>query len=319
MVLCPPKSPLAGRLAAEGLPFKNHRLAGEIDPGAPFFIRRLIREHKTDIIHCHDAHSVTSALLATARGKRPARIAARRVDFHLNTPAKYRLMDRVVAISRGVEKILCEDGIDPKKISLVPSGIDLGPSRRQYSDPRAELNIDLSAPLIGQVGSLVEHKDPGNFIKAAALIAKDHPEVRFVLVGDGPLRPVLEEEATRLKVPVYFTGHLADVFPLLSCFAIFVMSSKEEGLCTSILDAMSLKIPVAATTAGGIPDIVRSEETGLSAPTQDPKALAAAVCRLLDDSPLAQKLAQRARRMLEEEFSAEVMVAKTLALYRDLL
>jgi glycosyltransferase involved in cell wall biosynthesis len=118
---------------------------------------------------------------------------------------------------------------------------------------------------------------------------------------------------------VRFAGFRADVPDVMACFDLFVRSSREEGLCTSIIDAMELGVPVVGTRAGGIPELVLEGETGLAAPVADPAGLADAVLRALADPAAARARAERARAHVRAHFTADAMVDGTLAVYREFL
>jgi glycosyltransferase involved in cell wall biosynthesis len=188
---------------------------------------------------------------------------------------------------------------------VIPLGIDLGRfdvERRPHQ-----------GHVIGNVARLVEQKDQRALVDAAPAILERFPHARFVVVGDGPLRGELEERAARL--PFEFLGARPDVPALLAGFDVFAFPSLFEGLCLAVIEAQAAGVPVVATPVGGIRETVVEGETGVLVPQRDPAALAAAVCRLLDDSALAERLAAEARRRVHERYSVERMVDATRALY----
>ena len=134
----------------------------------------------------------------------------------------------------------------------------------------------MDAPLIGAVARLTHEKGIDRLIRAAPTVVAKCPEVRFVIVGDGPERPLLEAEAGRLGVDAHFhfAGHRADVGELLPAFDLFVLPSLREGLPFAVLEAMSAGLPVVATRVGGVPEAVAEGVTGLLVPADDPDALA---------------------------------------------
>ena len=148
---------------------------------------------------------------------------------------------------------------------------------------------------------------------AAPAILERFPNARFVVVGDGPLRAKLEARAAGL--PFEFTGPRDDVPDLLAGFDVFAFPSRFEGLCLAVIEAQAAGVPVVATPVGGIRETVVDGETGLLVPVGDPAALARAVCRVLEDRALAERLAHEARRGVRERYSVERMVAATLQLY----
>ena len=196
---------------------------------------------------------------------------------------------------------------DGRKGVVIPLGIDL---RRFSVEPRAHDGL-----VVGNVARLVEQKGQRVLVEAAPAILERFPDARFVIVGEGELRGELEAAAAGL--PFDFTGERDDVPELLSGFDVFAFPSRFEGLCLAVIEAQAAGVPVAATPVGGIRETVVDGETGLIVPVGDPAALAAAVCRLLEDRALAARLAAEAKRRVLERFSVEKMVERTVALYGE--
>jgi glycosyltransferase involved in cell wall biosynthesis len=171
-----------------------------------------------------------------------------------------------------------------------------------------------------QVAALVPHKDPVTFVRAVALVRNDVPDVRALLVGEGPLRDDVERERRRLGLEetLFLTGYRTDADAILAAADAVVLSSREEGMGSVLLDALAFGRPVAATAAGGIPDVIRDAETGLLSPVGDAEALAASVCRLLLDPPLTARLVSRGSVWVRE-FGIERAVERTLSVYHAVL
>jgi glycosyltransferase involved in cell wall biosynthesis len=287
-------------------------------------IGKIVREHEIDILHAHTAHGHMMACLGRKFAGRGKVVVSRRVDFvpkqTFTNRIKYGMPDRYVAISRKIGDVLREFGIGDDKISVVYSAID--PGRMDVEAvPRGELPCESSGPLIGNVAALVDHKDQGTLIRAMQVVLKEIPDASLVIAGEGTLRGELERLVGELELGerVHFLGYRDDVPCLMGALDVFVMSSKEEGLCTSILDAMAAGVPVAATAGGGIPEIVRHEETGLLAEIGDVEALGGHIVRLLRDSELCANLKGNARAMIEKTHTVERMVEGNLAVYEELM
>ena len=245
-------------------------------------------------------------------------IATRRVDFHLRRPGFWRRARRVIAISSAVADVLTDDGIDPAGIQVVHSGIDLDAARR--AEPlglRERLGLPAEATIACTVGALVPHKDHATLLHAARLLVGAFPTLHWVIAGEGKLRPVLEWLAAELGLGerVHFLGHVSQPLGVIADADVYVMSSREEGLGTSVLDAMARGIPVASTSAGGLPEMLY-EGGGILVPPQSPDALAGAVRRILCDPDLRRRLVEQALRTVES-FSAERMATEVLAVYRS--
>jgi glycosyltransferase involved in cell wall biosynthesis len=296
----------------------------ELDIYTAWRIVKAVRQFDVDILHAHTSHAHTMACIAQRLAKRGKVVVSRRVDFVPKASAlnkwKYRAPDRIIAISKRIADVLREFGVDNSKLATVHSGID--PSRFDV-DPltRSELGVPEGAPLIGNVAALVGHKDHATLIDAMALVLKNLPEAHLVIGGEGDLRPKLEAQINALGIgaAVHLLGYRKDVPRLLRALDLFVLSSKEEGLGTSVLDAMASGVPVAATDGGGIPEMVKHEETGLLSPTQDAAALAANIVRLLQNASEAAGLADNAQTMVQRHYTAQAMVEGNLRVYEDVL
>lgn len=156
-----------------------------------------------------------------------------------------------------------------------------------------------------------------DLIDAAALLAPSWPDLRVAIVGDGPLLPALRDRAAVLGIAgrVHLPGFRDDVPDLLPALDAFAFPSREEGLGSALLEAMAAGVPVVATRAGGIPEVVRDGVDGLLVPPADPPALAAALDRILRDPAAADRRAASARARVAAEFAADRMVAETLRHY----
>jgi glycosyltransferase involved in cell wall biosynthesis len=312
------RSLLATRLEAEGVP------VGPVGWHAGLSLAALagtIREvaRGPALIHAHDAHALSIAGVAGILTGTPY-LATRRVDFPLRRPALWRRAERIIAISEAVRGVLLSDGIPPERVVRVHSGIDLEAVRRTRSgDIRARLGLPESGPLAVAVGALVGHKDHATLIDAAAALRPTRPELHWVIAGEGPLRGALEARiaAQGLGDRVHLPGHMPEPLRLIAAADVFVMSSREEGLGTSVLDAMALDVPIAATRAGGIPEML-DPGAGLLCPPGDSGALAGSVARILDDPALRASLIGRAQDRVEE-FSATAMAEGVLAVYRSIV
>jgi glycosyltransferase involved in cell wall biosynthesis len=216
--------------------------------------------------------------------------------------------------------MLVNDGVHPDATVTVHEGIDLA---RVEAAPAANVHEEFwlphQAPVVGNVAALVRHKGHRHLIGAAAIVLRDIPDARFLIAGEGELRPILERQIReqRLEKHVFLAGFRPDILSLHKGFDIFVMSSVTEGLGTSLLDAMACAKPVVATAAGGIPEVVVDGETGLLVPPRDDRALAAAVVRLLRDEALRARMGAAGLARVRNHFSAERMVRDTLAVYQD--
>lgn len=298
---------------------------GELDLATAWTLARAVRRHRIDILHAHSSHALTYALLARRFAGHGKVVASRRVDFppndNLFSRWKYRRPDRIIAISDCIGAVLRRYGVPNDRLRVVHSGID--PQRFANVAPlsRAELGVPDTAALVGNVGALVGHKDHATLINAMPYVLKEVPNAHLVIAGDGPLRPQLDDLIARLAINAHATllGRRDDVPRLLHALDLFVMSSKEEGLGTSVLDAMACGVPVVATAAGGIPEMVKDGATGILSPVGDSARLAEGIVRVLQNTVSRDTLVENARRMVYDRFTVDRMVEGNLRVYEEVL
>jgi glycosyltransferase involved in cell wall biosynthesis len=312
--------------AAEGLDVIELAPRSEMDLSAAWRLSRLLKRLRPDIVHAHDPHGVAMSALALSMSTLPSPpplVASRRVDFHIrrNTLSrwKYRQVECFICASEAIRQMLVSDGIPHERTVTVHEGVDIEHVR---AAPPARVHEEFwlphDAPIVGNVAALVPHKGQRYLIEAATLVLRQVPDARFVIAGDGELRPQLERQVKehRLEKHVILAGFRPDVLSLHRAFDIFVMSSVTEGLGTSLLDAMACGKPIVGTTAGGIPEVVADGVTGLLVPPRDPEALARALVTLLKDRGLRVQFGAAALARVRERFSAERMVQDTLRVYQ---
>jgi glycosyltransferase involved in cell wall biosynthesis len=261
-------------------------------------------------------------LSMSTQPRRAPLIASRRVDFRLHGNAlsrwKYDQVDCFICASEAIRRILLADGIPETRATTVHEGIDLG---HVAAAPVAVLHEELwlphGSPIVGNVAALVAHKGQRHLVDAAALVVRQVPDARFVIAGEGELRPALEHQIKHLNLEkhVLLAGFRPDILSVHKGFDLFVMSSVTEGLGTSLLDAMACAKPVVGTNAGGIPEVVADGVTGILVPPRDAQAMADAIVRLLKDEALRRRMGEAGLSRVRERFSAERMVAGTLGVY----
>jgi glycosyltransferase involved in cell wall biosynthesis len=315
--------PLAERASAESLDVVPCNPRSEIDVFAAGGLRRVIRRRNVDIVHAHTAHAVALAALATI-GTRVPFVVARRVDFKLRdnfgTRLKYHHAAKFIAVSAAVARVLESDGIAASRIAVVPDGADV--ARRVIPATHvvlSEFGIPRESRIAVQVAQLVAHKDPVNFVRAIGHARASVPDLHGLLVGDGPLRGDVERAVRELGLEsaVHLAGYRTDADALLAAADVAVLSSREEGMGSVLLDALLFGRPIAATRAGGIPEVV-GDDCGLLAPIGDATALGDAIARIANDPTLAARFGERGRGRAQE-FSVERMADRTIEVYETVL
>ena len=324
-VLARPTSRYAAELRESGA--EVHPLAplAEFDPFAVRRIRALAHRVGADLLVAHSAHAAALAALATL-GTGLRFVVTRRVAIPLRRSLlsrwKHRRAAGIVAVSERVCDALVADGVDARRIEVVHSGVDLGrpPSPADATTLRA-LGLAPERPVAVMVSSLEPpHKDPVTFLRALAAARRTHPELQGLLVGGGRLLPDALRGRTALGLDgaVSIAGCRPDAERLLAAGSVAVLTSRDEGMGTTLLDAMLWGVPVVATAAGGVREIVRDGVDGLLSPPGDAEALAGNLLRVLAQPDLRERLVASGRERVRA-FSSERMVEGTIDAYRRAL
>ncbi len=235
------------------------------------------------------------------------------------------LSDRLVTVSEQIKTDLIGYGVArAKKIAVIPLGLDLEPflqAGQRRGEFRRALGLADDVKLIGIVGRLFPIKNHALFLESAARIAMAEPGVQFVVVGDGALRPALEDQARRLGIAerINFTGWRTDLPSIYADLDVLVVSSNNEGTPLSAIEAMAAGCPVVATRVGGIPDIIVDEVNGCLVMAGDVKAMTGAVIDLLTDRDNALRIGQNAMLSARQRFDVKRLVSDMDQLYRELL
>jgi glycosyltransferase involved in cell wall biosynthesis len=314
---------------SEGLDLVPLSTRGEIDLAAAWRLSRVLKQLRPEIVHAHDPSAVAMAATALSIASprpRPALVASRRIEFPIARNSfstwKYSQVDRFLAISRAVRDRLIADRIPAPKIDIVHEGVDV---ERLIALPHGNLHAALflptHSPVVATIGALVAQKDHPTLVDAAAIVVKQVSDVRFVILGEGDLRPHLEKQIKHLHLErhVFLAGFRADVLELLKDADVFALSSTHEGMCTSLLDAMAAEKPAVATAVGGVPEVVDDQATGFLVPPRDPQALAARIVQLLKDPALSRRMGRAGLERVRQLFTVERMVQETAAAYKRIL
>ena len=305
-------SELAQRARADGVPVREVTWSMGLDPRAYWALRREAQCGPA-ILHAHDGHAVTLARWAS--NATAPWIATRRNASPLGSPRAWRTAARVVAISDAVRAQLLRDGIAASRIVVVPSGVDLEAIRAtRAEDLRAWARVPNGGALLVTVAALTPEKGLLTLIAAFALVLKER-DIRWVVIGDGPMREQLRTVANdpSFHGKLVFAGHHPEPTRLLRDADLFVLTSRSEGLGTSVLDAMALDLPVVATDAGGLAELLAGGG-GLLAPVDDPRAVATAIRRFLDEPELRRRCIEAGRATVAR-YTVQAMAAGMRGVY----
>jgi len=327
ILACRSESDLSKRAAEEGIDIINLPFRGEWDIFSALQVRKLVRRERIDIVHAHTSHAHSIALMALWRYNDCKLIVSRRVDFHvrgmLRRVIKYgSSVAKIIAVSDAIRRILIEDGINPRSVVTIRSGFieENFTVTSSDRDLRKELGIPDSAVVVATVAALAPHKAHFILIKAAFHVLKQYPETFFLIAGEGETRPDIERDIRSLNLErsVKLMGFVEDIDSVYRAADIFALSSREEGLCTSLFDAMYYHLPIVATSAGGIPEIVRDTNNGFIVPVDDYVSFADRLSYLIRHPEQRKKMGLRSSSILRQH-TIEHTVDKTLEVYRDVV
>ena len=270
------------------------------------------------LLHAHEAKAGHYALLANLRYGTPYIITRRvpnRPKDNFFTRMVYRRASRIVAISNAIGDYML-DYDDTLNIDVIPSMQSALPvDQREAEKIKAQYAGKF---IVGHIGALVNHhKGQQYLIEAARRLQQTHPQIHFMLLGDGKDGTWLRESAKDLT-NITFSGFVDNVGDYLSIFDMFVFPSLEEGLGSILLDVMSFSKPIIASDVDGIPDIIHHEKTGLLVPAKNSDALYDSIIRLYEDQTLRHRLASAGHRLVQD-YAPEALSLHYLKLYQELL
>ncbi len=326
-VLCVKDSAVETYCRHSHIPYFSTEKRSSVDIFFASRIASICRKNKIELIHTHDSHAHTFSILACDFfGCRSSIIVSRRVDFPVSKSAfsrykyNHRKVKRILCVSDKIREITSGSLKDPSKILTVHSGIDYSrfAGKTNSGKLHTEYSLDSSMKLVGNVAALAPHKDYFTFVDAAAILCRKNDNICFFIIGDGPLQSEIKAYVKKsgFASRIIMTGFRTDIPEILPELDVFLITSETEGLGTTILDAFACRVPVVATAAGGIPEIVVHEHTGLLASVKDSVSLAKYVEIMLADLNFRDKIIENASEHLTL-FTTSATAEKTLACYRE--
>jgi glycosyltransferase involved in cell wall biosynthesis len=324
-VACSVGGPLRHELAEAGVevrPLLSRLVKRRFSPAFAGELRQLIIAGSFDVVHAHIHASATAAAAALAGSDLPL-VVTEHTEGPWRGPGDrwiseiaYRRADHLIAVSSAIRRLLVDEfRVSPANVTYVANAVRPAPAPAPAPVPRRADGRD--APLLGCVARLAPEKGIDVFLRAAAMVAADVPDARFVVVGDGTLAQELPRLARHLGIGdrVDFLGHRTDARAVMAGLDVVAVSSLTEGSPLVALEAMAAGVPVVASACGGLPDQIRHGIDGLLVPPGDPVALAGPMVRLIRDPDLARRLAAHAHRRVLTDFSYPTMLARVWACY----
>jgi len=291
-------------------------------------LAKALRRGSYDVVHTHlyraDFVGGIAALIAGRRHivKTMHNMGTTKTKYqHAMDQLLHRIATRVVCVSETQRAhIMHIERCPNRKFEVIHNGVDL--SRFDIDFDREKLavglGLDVSRPIVGTIGRLIEEKGHSYLLQAIPLIAQRFPGIQFLLVGDGPLREELERQIRALRcMNVVITGMRMDVPELLGLMDVFVFPSVSEGLPIALLEAMAAGVPVACSDIPQLLEIVTHNKNAFVFPSEDWRGLAEAVCGLLGNTSLRSMLSLGARAIVEAEFSESSMIRAYEQLYSE--
>lgn len=322
-----PGSALGKHAKEVGIEVREIRMENRDILKAFFRLFSLIRRERVDIVNTHSSKDSWIASFAARLALRPRLIRTRHVSIPISKhPLNiiYKLPHKIITCGEAIRKRMIEVNRFPlEKIVSIPTGVDVerfNPDRVK-ENIREELGIDQDAPLVGNISIIRTEKGYPYFLEAAQEILKVKPETSFLIVGHEPKGNTLTQEVRKrgLEDKVIMPGLREDIPQVLATLDVFVLSSLREGVPQGVTQALAMEKPVVATDVGGVPELIKHNQTGLLVSPANSETLAKAILELLEDREKAKRLGENGRRLVEEKFSQETMIERIEDLYRELL
>jgi glycosyltransferase involved in cell wall biosynthesis len=282
---------------------------------APFALRRIIKDFRPDVVHCHMMTGVV--LTRLLRLTESFGLVAHLHNVHQRSSDTMRLADRVIAVSNAVLEDMVARGTSRKKLRVVHNGT-LGSLR--MPDVATCPSKELQQPAIVTVGGLNYRKGIAELISAFERICERKPECHLYLVGNGPNRAEFEVQAAASPVAdrIHFEGFTPNPIPYMKAASTFVLASRRDSFGLVLTEARECGCAIVATAVDGIPEALDGGEAGLLVPPQNIAALADAILSVLDSPEKRSALQARARENLDR-FRVERMAEQITEIYREVL
>jgi glycosyltransferase involved in cell wall biosynthesis len=314
-------------LGAAGIPVTSIGKRFKLDLLALVRLTRFLRARKFDVVHTWIFAANTYGRVAARLAQVPVVVVAemavdlwkgrseRFIDQRLST-----WCDRLVGNSHAVVDFYRKLGVPDDRLAMIYSGSADESLTVDSHAVRTELGLTPEAPLVLFAGRLAEQKRVDDLIKAIDLLQHVEPDLRTVIIGEGPLRDHLEETARAYDLDgrLLFLGYRDDVPRLMAAANVVVLPSAYEGLPNVVLEAMRLCKPVVATAAPGTTEAVVDGETGFLIPVGNVMLLARAIRDVVRDPILSRRLGEAGRARVDTHFRVDTMIAQFIQLYEDL-
>ena len=311
---------------SNSIPFTEVIFGNGLNIFAALKLKSLSKKFKAKVVHMHCSPSHTLSVFSKLFGNPAKLVLSRRVIFPVRPnflsykKFNYSGISKIICVSESTKAVMKKTVKAVDKLDVIYDGID--PKRfRGIAKSGLKDNLGLEGKkLVANISAIAMEKDYFTFVDVAQKVLMKEDNVHFLIIGSGTESENIEKYIVDKKLSAHISmlGFRTDVPELLSVLDVFLMTSTMEGLGSTILDAFASKVPVVATSVGGIPEIVFHEKTGLLAKAKDVEALATNVMRLLDDKDLSSQITQNAYQLVESKFSTDTMVSLTNEVYESI-
>ena len=295
-------------------------------------LKSLIQEDILDIAHIHlyAPDSCRTAILAASMAGVPI-ITTEHLYSEVTTFRRYVLkwlsqvlIDKIIAVSESVkENLIRKRRIRSSKIETIPNSVDLScisgdiSNKENITNIRRSITIDNNTILIGTVAAFFARKGHEFLLKAASQIIDNHPNTKFIFIGEGSLRAEMEKITKDLGLTknVEFLGYIENVLPYYLIFNIFVLPSLGEGMPLTLLEAMAMGMPVIATAVDGNKELVVNGETGLLVPPKDVSALTKAIEYMIENPRKTKEMGKAGKKRIRDKYTIQRNIDQTIDVY----
>jgi len=329
LIAAQPGSQLLARAAEAGLSVIPLRIRKGVDLLAAAACLRIVLRHRVHLVHTHSAPDAWACGIAARLARVPvvrSRHLSTRIGRNVFSRFVYmKLADRVITSGQAIkDEMVRGNRMDGDRIVSIPAGIDVNrfvPAAERGAARRA-LGLAEGDFVVGIVSVLRSWKGHPDLLEAVHHLAGIGVPVQLVIVGDGPLAENIRRRIADLGLQgrAQMTGHRADVPRLIAAMDCMALpSTANEATSQALPQALAMKVPVVATSVGGLPEVVRDRDTGLLVPPGDPAALAEALAWIHRNPAQAAQMAERGYAHVHANFTLAGMIDRTEAVYRELL
>lgn len=328
VLLCTPHTRLAEIAQEKNYNYHTLEFTSEYDMKWMRKIKEIVKKEKIDLILIHNSTAHTLCVLADLIFGLNApmvffRTLIKKVDTNPFRKWKYNYKNlrKVVCVSEAVREVLLPAIKDHSRLPIVGSATNLEEFhiRQKRGVLQKELGLDDDTLVIANISAFVGFKDHVTFVNAAEIIKPQIKKVKFVLIGVGELQDEIKQLAKDkgLENDIIFLGFRKDIPEIFPDFDIFMFTSKLEPTGGVLLEAYASHVPVIAAKAGGVPEVIVENETGLLCEKENPQAFADAVMKLVNNPELKKSLVEKGYNYLLENFTKEVIAEKMLHVLQD--